>query len=145
MTDMVTLPRGVVERMERALQEWDARVRYQVLYELRAALAQAGQGEAVAYWHRRGHDDEQFIHAGAVNGFCPDCEPLYLAPPPAPAVPAPSEPNEAAITPATLAAAIGCKAATILSALQPADVTLNQPLTAEQVAALLATMAEGAR
>lgn len=51
----------------------------------------------------------------------------------------------AAMTPATLAAAIGCKAATILSALQPADVTMNQPLTAEQVAALLAAMAEGAR
>ena len=77
-------------------------------------------------------------------------EPLFLGPavqPKANPDEAPAEPSvsDEAITPASLSAAIGCKASTILSALQPADVTLNQPLTAEQVAALLAAMAEGAR
>ena len=52
----------------------------EVIEDLRAALA-AEQAQPVAYWHKRGQEDEQFVHAEAVNGHCPDCEPLYLAPP----------------------------------------------------------------
>ena len=33
-----------------------------------------------AYVHRRGEEDEEFIHAEAENGVCPDCEPLFLIP-----------------------------------------------------------------
>ena len=35
-------------------------------------------GEPFAYVHKRGADDEEFIHATAVNGHCADCEPLFL-------------------------------------------------------------------
>ena len=45
------------------------------------------QQAPVAYWHKRGHDDEQFVHAEAVNGECPDCTPLFAAPQPAKRVP----------------------------------------------------------
>lgn len=47
--------------------------------ELAALKAQAVQ--PFAYVHKRGQDDEEFIHAAAVNGPCPDCEPLFLAAP----------------------------------------------------------------
>lgn len=102
MTDMVTLPRGVVERALSLLDAYAERDDIQHLAgivdvprELRAALAQAGQGEAVA-WRKvfcvaegeiedcivYSHHDEHIENA--------DCFVLYartVAPPPAPAVP----------------------------------------------------------
>lgn len=42
--------------------------------------------EPFAFVHKRGTDDEEFIHAEAVNAHCPDCEPMYLGA--APAAPA---------------------------------------------------------
>jgi hypothetical protein len=47
---------------------------------LEAALEQPEQ-EPVAYWHKPNQEDEEFIHAQAVNGKCPDCVPLYTHPP----------------------------------------------------------------
>jgi hypothetical protein len=44
------------------------------------ALEQPEQ-EPVAYWHKPNQEDEEFIHAQAVNGKCPDCVPLYTHPP----------------------------------------------------------------
>lgn len=35
-------------------------------------------GELFAYVHKRGTEEEEFIHAVAVNGNCADCEPLFL-------------------------------------------------------------------
>jgi hypothetical protein len=43
------------------------------------ALEQPEQ-EPVAYWHKPNQEDEEFIHAQAVNGKCPDCVPLYTHP-----------------------------------------------------------------
>jgi hypothetical protein len=37
--------------------------------------------EPVAYWHKPNQEDEEFIHAQAVNGKCLDCVPLYTHPP----------------------------------------------------------------
>lgn len=53
----------------------------EVFEVIAASKKQPAKQEPVAYWHKRGQEDEQFIHAEAVNGDCPDCEPLYLAPP----------------------------------------------------------------
>jgi hypothetical protein len=53
----------------------------------RAEVEQAQR--AWAELHKsRGQDDEEFIHAEAVNGHCPDCEPLFLQPPAAAPAPA---------------------------------------------------------
>ncbi len=39
--------------------------------------------EPFAYIHKRGTDEEEFVHAEAVNGPCLECEPLFLGAAPA--------------------------------------------------------------
>jgi len=47
-------------------------------------LRQCAEAKPAFYVHRRGHDDEELVHAEAVNGHCAECEPLYLHPAPQP-------------------------------------------------------------
>ena len=77
-TDLRAAARQALEALENA--EEDGNCEYGATTALRAALEQPEQ-EPVAYWHKPNQEDEEFIHAQAVNGKCPDCVPLFTHPP----------------------------------------------------------------
>lgn len=96
MADVTAKLAEALRRTHEQLQNWDGESwswinANDAAIEALAAYAQA-QAEPFAFVHKRGADDEEFIHAEAVNAPCPDCEPLFLgaAPVAQAATPAPA-------------------------------------------------------
>jgi hypothetical protein len=86
MSDLRTAAKQALESLEMAQDHWSTYhgLRSKTIDDaadtLRAALEQPEQ-EPVAFWHKPNQEDEEFIHAQAVNGKCLDCVPLFTHPP----------------------------------------------------------------